>query len=71
MLVMELFACNVCASVHVGYTTVVEANITYCMPALWKRVTIKVAHLLYYICRESVFRGRGLTPWEMFIDLYI
>jgi hypothetical protein len=31
MLVMELFACNVYASVDVGYTTVVEANITYCM----------------------------------------
>jgi hypothetical protein len=44
MLVMELFACNVCASVDAGYTTVVGPNITYCMPALGKHVRIIIAY---------------------------
>lgn len=71
MLVMELFACNLCASVDIGYTTAVEANITYCMPALGKRLTVIIAHSLDYIFRRSVFTGRGLTPWEMFIGSYV
>lgn len=71
MLVMELFACNVHASLDIGYTTAVEANITYCMPAVGNHSTIIIAHLLDYIFRESVFTGRGLTPWEMFIGSYV
>jgi hypothetical protein len=59
MLVMELFACHVCASVDIGYTTAVEANITYCMPAVGKRLPIIIAHP--YIFRGSVFTGTDLT----------
>jgi hypothetical protein len=46
MLVVEVPACSVCASVGVGYITEVEANINSCMSAHGKHVGIIMTCLI-------------------------